>query len=266
MSDRTVELNESYELSITDKVVGLFTEPSNLFSNLSKQKPKSIDWAIPLVIMILLAISIQFLVLNNPVLKHQVVQEQMDRIEVMLNDAVEQGKMTQGQAEQQLDAIAERMDQQMSAGLIMTIIIIIAISLIFFFAATGVYVLIIKLGLKGSGTYKEGLTAYGLPGHIMILQLIITIILMLYMGDIKIGTDAAKILGYDVQEFSGYLLSYIDPLKIWFYVIVGIAFAKMFKSEKTGVYVSTMLGVWFFFGIAFYGLAQVVPFLKFIIR
>lgn len=260
------QANEDNKLSISDKVVGLFTEPSTLFSNLSKQRPRSIDWAIPLVLLIIIAIGVQFLVLYDPVLKQQAVQERLEYIEKMINDNVEQGKMTQGQADQQLDIIAEQLDQQMSAEVIMSIVFIIVISLIFFFAATGLYVLIVKFGLKGTGGFQEGLTAYGLPGYIMLLQLIITIILMLYMEDIKIGTDFAKILGYDVQEFSGYLLSYIDPFKIWFYIVVGIAFAKMFKSEKTGSYVFSILGVWFVLGISFFGLAQVIPFLKFMIR
>ena len=34
----------------------------------------------------------------------------------------------------------------------------------------------------------------------------------------------------------------------------------------TGLYVSTVLSVWFLFGIAFWGLAQVVPVLQFMIR
>ena len=267
MNDQiTNEINEEVVLSISDKIVGLFVEPSKLFSNLSKQKHAALDWAIPLVLLILLAISIQFLIMNNPALKQQLVDEQMAVVQKMLDDAVAEGTLSQEQADQRYDGAAERMDQQMGAGLIISIVSIIIVSLIFFFATTGIYVLVIKFGLKGNGTYKDGLTAYGLPGYIMVLQLFITIILMLLMTDTKIGTDAAKILGYDVKQLPGYLLSYIDPIKIWFYVVVGIAFAKMFKSENTGIYIATMLGIWFLFGIGFFALAQVVPFLQFMIR
>ena len=158
------------------------------------------------------------------------------------------------------------MIKQLVVVLITRIFSFLIVYFFFFFATTGIYVLVIKFGLKGNGTYKDGLTAYGLPGYIMVLQLFITIILMLLMTDTKIGTDAAKILGYDVKQLPGYLLSYIDPIKIWFYVVVGIAFAKMFKSENTGIYIATMLGIWFLFGIGFFALAQVVQFLQFMIR
>ena len=174
--------------------------------------------------------------------------------------------MSQQQADQQLEAAADRMDQQMKAGLLIGVVTIIIFSFLFFFVISGVFILIVKFGLKGEGAYNAGLTAYGLPGYIMALQLVITIILMLVMGDIKIGTDATKLLGLNIKEFSGYLFSYIDPIKIWFYVVVGVAFAKMFKSNKAGLYVSTVLSVWFLFGIAFWGLAQVVPVLQFMIR
>jgi hypothetical protein len=267
MNDQTASLiKEDYELSASDKFVSLFTEPSKLFTDLSHQKPKTTDWLIPLIALMLLAMGVQILVLTNPTLKHQAVQEQLGRVEAFFDDAIEKGQMTQEQADQQLEASAERMDRQMKAGLLIGVVTIIILAFLFFFVVSGVFILIVKFGLKGEGTYKAGLTAYGLPGFIMALQLIITMILMLTMSDIKMGTDAAKILGYDVQELNGYLLSYVDPIKIWFYVVVAIAFAKMFKSENIGLYISTILGVWFFFGIAFYGLAQVVPFLKFMIQ
>lgn len=267
MNDQiTNEINEEVELSISDKIVGLFVEPSKLFSDLSKRKLATLDWAIPLVLLILLAISVQFLIMNNPALKQQLVDEQMAVVQKMLDDAVAEGAITQEQADQRYNGAAEQMEQQMGAGLIVSIVSIIIVSLIFFFATTGIYFLVVKFGLKGNGSYKDGLTAYGLPGYIMVLQLIVTIILMLLMTDTKIGTDAAKILGYDVKELPGYLLSYIDPIKIWFYIVIGIAFAKMFKSEKTGLYISTTLGIWFIFGISFFALAQVVPFLQFMIR
>ena len=49
---QTVNLtNEEYELSISDKLVSLFTEPSKLFADLSHQKPKTTDWLIPLFVL-----------------------------------------------------------------------------------------------------------------------------------------------------------------------------------------------------------------------
>ena len=267
MNDQTVGLtNEEYELSASDKFASLFTEPSKLFSDLSHQKPKTTDWLIPLIVLMVLAMSVQVLILNSPKLKYQAAQEQMGTVETLLDDAVTKGQMTQEQADQRLEEVADRVDKQMNAGLLIGVVTIIIFSFLFFFVVSGVFILIVKFGLKGEGAYNAGLTAYGLPGYIMALQLIITIILMLVMGDIKIGTDVTKLLGLNIKKISGYLLSYIDPIKIWFYVVVGVAFAKMFKSNRTGLYVSTVLSVWFLFGIAFWGLAQVVPVFQFMIR
>ena len=227
MKDQRASLTkEEYELSASDKFVSLFTEPSKLFADLSHQRPKTTDWLIPLIVLMVLAMSVQVLILNSPVLKHQAVQEQLERVEVYFDDAVSKGQMSQQQADQQLEAAADRMDQQMKAGLLIGVVTIIIFSFLFFFVISGVFILIVKFGLKGEGAYNAGLTAYGLPGYIMALQLVITIILMLVMGDIKIGTDATKLLGLNIKDFSGYLLSYIDPIKIWFYIVVGVAFAK----------------------------------------
>ena len=257
---------EQTGISVSDKLVGVFTEPGSLFTKLSFTKPKVTDWAVPLVLLMILAMTVQFAILQNPVLKQQAVAEQLEKVEAFLAGYVEDGKLSQAQADQQLDAAADRMEQQMDAGLIIGIVSIVVISLIFFFAVSGVYIFIAKFVLKGEGTYKAGLTAYGLAGYILALQLITTIILIMAAGDIHYGTDAAKLISADPQEFAGYLLGYLDPFKIWFYVVVGIAFAKMFKSDSTIKYIATTLGVWLIFGLAFYGLAQVVPFLKLMIR
>jgi hypothetical protein len=45
-------------------------------------------------------------------------------------------------------------------------------------------------------------------------------------------------------------------------VIIGIGFAKMFKSNDIKKYVFTIVGVWLLTSLLFFYLAQAVPFLK----
>ena len=56
MKDQRASLTkEEYELSASDKFVSLFTEPSKLFADLSHQRPKTTDWLIPLIVLMVLA-------------------------------------------------------------------------------------------------------------------------------------------------------------------------------------------------------------------
>jgi hypothetical protein len=150
--------------------------------------------------------------------------------------------------------------------MIFNAVVIVAFSLIFFFIASGFFIGIARFGLKGDGSYKTGLSAYGLPMYISVLQLVVNILLIVAMDSIETGTNLAKIAGLDVKEFSGYMASYVDPFSIWFYSILGLSFAKMFKSESTGKYIGAFLSAWVVVGVIFYFVAQEVPILQNLIQ
>ncbi|MBP9119397.1 MAG: hypothetical protein KBF59_00890, partial [Ignavibacterium sp.] len=69
----------------------------------------------------------------------------------------------------------------------------------------------------------------------------------------------ASLMGMDLKTLPGFLLSRLDVFSIWFYIVVGIAFAKMFKSDNVKKYIFTSIGVWLVFMFIIFGLAQVSP-------
>ena len=115
--------------------------------------------------------------------------------------------------------------------------------------------------LKGEGTYKHALVAYGLPAYIGIIQVIVMVILALLTDKLLTGTSVATLLGMSTKELGGFILSKIDPLSIWFYAVLGIGLAKMFNSNDTKKYVLAILGVWFIGNIILYFVAQAIPFM-----
>ena len=52
--------NEIEELSHTDKIVGVISEPSSLFSKLVHLNTKVTDWLLPLIALIIVAIAATF--------------------------------------------------------------------------------------------------------------------------------------------------------------------------------------------------------------
>ncbi|RPI60422.1 MAG: hypothetical protein EHM44_10455, partial [Ignavibacteriales bacterium] len=61
--------NEIEELSHTDKIVGVISEPSNLFSKLVFLNTKATDWLLPLLLLIIVAIASTFIYMSNPEIK-----------------------------------------------------------------------------------------------------------------------------------------------------------------------------------------------------
>jgi hypothetical protein len=257
--------NEMEELSHTDKIVGVISEPTNLFSKLAFLNTKVTDWLLPLLAMIVVAIIATFIYMSNPEIKLEMQQQQEKAMREQFDKMVESGQMTQEQVDEQLDRTSEMMNNPMFIYLFPSIGIII-MSLIWFFVFTTVGFLIAKFALKGDAGFTQAMSAMGLPLYITVLQSIILIILGMVMGKMLTGLNPASLTGMDIKTLPGFLLSRLDIFSIWFYVVVGIAFAKMFKSDNTKKYVIASLGIWLVFMFIIFGLGQVSPIFKNMIR
>jgi hypothetical protein len=257
--------NEMEELSQTDKIMGVISEPSNLFSKLSKRPVKTSDWLIPLLGMIVIAIIATFIYMSNPEIRLEMQQQQEKAMREQFDKMVQSGQMTQQQADEQIDRARQMVGNPIFTYLFPSIGIFI-VTLVWFFVFATVAFLLAKFMLKGVGNYTLAMSAFGLPLYIVILQTIILIILGLLMGRIVSGINPASLTGMDVKSFGGFLLSRLDVFSIWYYVVVGIAFAKMFKSDNVKKYVITSLATWLVIMFIIFGLGQVSPIFSNMIR
>ena len=253
-----VEPEEEAELSHTDKLVGVFTEPGKTFEKMAKSGAKTSDWLIPLVILIAVIVLSVILKGMDPQIKLQQKQEAEQRIQEM----VDNGTITQEQADQQM----QRMEQFQSGPfmIITTAISTIIISFIVFFIISGLLMLFVKLILKGEGTYKDAMSAYGLPYYILIIMWIVIVILSLVMGKSFQSTGVSAFMDLDKGSLVNFILSKVDVFSIWFYAVLSIGFAKMFKSPTTGKYFILIFGLWISVSLIFFFIAKAVPFLRFL--
>jgi hypothetical protein len=257
--------NEMEELSHTDKIVGVISEPSNLFSKLSFQNPKVTDWLLPLLAMMLVSIIATFLYMSNPEIKLEMQQQQRVAMQEQFDKMVESGQISREQADEQMEKTSEIMGSSAMMQVFSSIGIIV-VMFIWFFIFTTVGFLVAKYVFKGDGSYTQAMTALGLPFYISVLQSIVLIILGLLMGKMLTGLNPASLTGMDVKSLPGFLLSRLDVFSIWFYVVVGIAFAKMFKSDNIKKYIFGSVGIWLIFMFIIFGLGQVSPVFKNMIR
>jgi len=253
---------EELELSHTDKLVGVFSEPGNTFAKMAVSGPKTSDWIIPILVVIVVAILSNIVMMSNPVIKLSIQEKQMAQFEKQMDEAVAKGQITEAQKEEQMNTIRERMDQGMSANLIFSILGIVIFTFISFFVVSGVFYLFTKLVLKGVGTYKEAMSAYGLPHYVVVIQIIVMVIVALVMNKFFSGLSVGEFMDVDKSTITGFLLNKIDIFSIWFYALVSIGYAKMFRSQDTGKYFALIFGIWIGFGLLMFLLAQALPFLK----
>lgn len=247
---------EAGELSHSDKMIGVFTEPANMFSITSKFAAKHKDWIIPILLFFIVISLIRILAMTNEEVYFEAKKQGIERIEKM----VESGTLTREQADQQIDAMDTYMRGPMSW--IITIIPTLLFGFIFFILITGIYFLFIKFLLKGEGTFTSTLVANGLTAYISILQIVIAGILTMLMGKLIMDTSVASFLGSDKNTISGWFLSKLDPISIWGYIVLAIGFAKMNKSESTGKYYVLVFGIWLIGTFIWFQITQAVPFLQ----
>lgn len=264
-SDNQQILPEEPELSFTDKMVGIFTEPAATYSSVAKFPLKTVDWLVPFAILLFLVAISQLIVTSNPEIAYQIKQKQMEQIEKNFADAVEKGQMTQEQADQQMERVQEQMES-FGGGIgkvIQTVMIFIG-GFIFFFIVCGIWFLLAKFVLKGDGTYMSALVASGLTSYISMIQVLITTILAIVMGKLVSDTSVASLIEADKSTIVGFILSKLDVFSIWAYAVLAIGLSKLFKSESTGKYFIMIFAVWLIWGLLVFVISKAVPFLSFL--
>ena len=255
---------EEVELSHSDKMIGILSEPSKTFESVSKFPPRTKDWLLPIFLLLLLVAVSRIIVLNNDEIRYEMKQKQIAKIEENFNKAVKEGTMTQQQADQQLDRIQEQMDKfgSGSIGMVIQTVSIFIVGFIIFFITTGIFFLFAKFVLKGDGTYNGALVANGLSAYIAIITVILAAILSLAFSRMLNDVSLAAILNTDKSTIMGFVFGKIDIISIWAYAVFSIGLAKMFKSATTGKYYGLVFGLWIIGTLIIFLISKSVPFLS----
>jgi len=249
----------SGELSHSDKMIGVFTEPSKMFSTTSKFPSRTKDWLIPVILLFFVAALMRIIAMTNEEVYFEAKQKGVERIEKMVQD----GTLTSEQGDNAINAIDKQMEfMNGPVGWVITIATSIIFGTIVFFIIVGIYYLFVRFLLKGEGTFSSALVANGLTIYIGVMQMILAGILTMLLGRMMMDTSVASFIGSDKLTLTGWFLSKIDPITIWSYIVLSIALAKMFKSESTGKYYGVVFGVWIIGTFLLFEVAQAVPFLQ----
>ncbi len=249
-------------VSVSDEIVGIFTEPTNIFSKIKNRGVKTVDWLLPILIFAIVVSIINFLSLNDPEIRMQIQEKQMTKIEKNFQTLVENGTMTQEQADQQIDKISSQMDEQFEKGKWIQFISTILVTFVLVLFLAGFFMLVIKFGFKGSGTFKDALVAYGLPYYVLTFGYIIVGLLMFLLGRPLNSLSLAALLNVNTSSLTGVLLAKLDIIGIWFYALIGIGFAKMFNVKSVTKVVAWIFIIWIGFAILLYFAGQAFPFLR----
>ena len=252
------ETQES-ELTHSDKIIGIFTEPSKTFNSISKFPVRTIDWLVPILILMIFAGIIRNLAMLNPDIMYQTKKEQIE----VLNKMVKEGKMTQEQADKALENSEKSIEfMKKPVGWIINITSTILFGFTFFFLISGIYFLFIRFILKGEGTYQHVLVASGLTSYISIIQVLIAGMLSLLLGKIIMDTSLANLLDFEKGTIIRFFSSKIDPLSIWAFSVLAIGLTKLNKAVDSKPYFILVFALWILGGLLFFFIGKLFPFFE----
>ena len=255
------EIQEEPELGHSDKIIGLFSEPKKTFEKISQYSPRTIDWLLPVTLLLFIVVLSRIIIMNNPDLALQIKEQQKERMEKSLNAAVEKKQMTVEQKEERLNQGLDGMNKPIFQFL--GYIGIIIGGFIVFFIISGVYFLFARFALKGEGTYSAALVANGMTGYIGIIQIILATILSYILGRLVNDVSIASLISSDKATIIGFILSKLDIILIWTFIIMSIAYSKLFKSLSIGKYYGMIFGIWIAWSVFSFWLGKVIPWLNF---
>lgn len=253
------------ELSHSDKMIGIFTEPSSTFEKIAKFPVKTVDWLLPFLILLLVIAVTRILVMSNEEIYYDARQKQEEQIQKTFDEMVEKGQMTQEQADQQMEAARERMEMGRGpVGWILQTVGIFIFGFVMFLFIVLLHFLFARFAFKGNGGYTSALVADALPAYIGIIQVVLAAILAMAFGRLINDVSIASLTNMDKSTIGGWILGKIDPFSIWAYSITSIGLAKMFKSDSTTKYFILVFGIWILGSLLLWVIGKVVPFLGFL--
>lgn len=250
-------------LSHTDKMTGVFTEPGETFTKIASESPKTSDWLIPLMILLLGIVASTAIIMNNPAVKADIKEKAIESTEKNLNEMVKNGQLSQMQADEQLEAAEKRLEMiGTPMGILFQSVTIVIFGFIVFFIIAGIHLLLMKLLFKDQITYKQVLVSNGLTAYISLITIIVATLTSLLMGKAMQALSLAAFMDLPDGSIAKVLAAKVDPISIWAYVVLGIAYSKFAKAERPGKYWVLIFGLWIGWSILWHSLAQAVPFLR----
>ena len=228
------------ELSHSDKMIGVLTEPTSTFEKISKFPIKTIDWLLPVLIASLVAPIAFVLMMSNNQINSDYKTKLTPKIEKQIQQQIDRGKINKDQSETAKEI-----------GLKWAIIITYPSKFLgpwfILFLTALIYWLIIKYGFKTDATYTGILVALGLPFYIIIIQYIVTSIIAYLTGQYLNAPNLAEIMGMEVNTVPGLLLSFVDIFMIWYFIVVSIGLIKINHAISATKYYVLTFGLWIVF-------------------
>ena len=226
------------EMSWSDKFVGILSSPGEVYQSIVGTEPKTSNWAMPLVVTIIVGLIFTFTVFSQPAIQDEMSQTQYKAMEKRVAD----GKMTQEQMNQAVENNPGKPGSPMFMifGAIM-VVVVISFSL---FAYSSVYFLVGKMAFHSPVSYAKILEVNGLSFFVTSVVSLLSIIIVIAMGSLYASVSPTLFIeNFDPMNKEHKLMAAFNILEFWNMFVVAVGLSKVWNTSM-GKAVGVVGGVW----------------------
>lgn len=229
------------ELSSTDAMVGVFTEPGDTFESISRT-PQRNYWILPTIIFIVMNLIATFITFSDPEILGNMMDERMDAARETIEEKVKNNEMSREEGNQAIE-MQEKFSDPSSpffiaigygAGVIGPLFQLFILGLVYFLG--------LKM-LKSEATYTSILNVIGLAFLISGIQHLVSSLLSIITGKMSTVSLGLLLSSEQVGTSVYSMISSFDLFSIWFFIVVSIGIIKIGRISTAQGY-GMVFGLW----------------------
>ena len=225
-------------MSFTEKLVNIFAAPGELFENVRLTGKTPSNWVIPVAIMIVVAIAMQQIIMNNPSLADQTKALVEKSVKDRLDKQVQEGKITPEQAETQREQIENMSNPTSAFNIVMRIVGVVVFMPIIVFVMGLIYWLLGKFAMQGNAPYMKVVEVIGLTLLIAAVESIVTTVMAIGLDSLHAGPNLAIFVqNFDFANKVHMALAKVNIFTIWSLIVTSIGLSKIFQRDLPKVLV-----------------------------
>lgn len=208
--------------SVFAKMANVFVEPGEVFDEVRRSKHNYLNWLVPLLISLGVAIVFVWVVFSQDTVMQQLRAAQEKQFE----SQVAAGKMTRQQADQ-----ARQITQRFMSPLILKAsgsIGAIVGSVGWLFGMSLLFWLVGRYALQAQFGYLKAVEVVGLAGMITVLGTVATMLIVVATGNMAMNPGPVLLVrGYDAANKMHRVLSSLNLPMLWYLAVMATGFSRL---------------------------------------
>lgn len=227
--------------SLASRLMNIFVAPGEVFDELKAGPPKAANWVVPLVLAMIVGVVYTIVIFSQP----GILQKIKEANEKKFQQMVDQGKMTQKQADETVAKVEQFMTPLFfkltgSFGALV-------MNAAFLFLIATILWLLGRFFFKSEMTYAQALQANGLSTMIYMLGVIVAMLLAVIYGNTAMTPGPVLLIShFDEADKLHWILSALNVFTLWYLAVLAVALTKLSGASflKAALW---LYGLWAFF-------------------